>query len=113
MKYKTTQKAIRNNYNTIIKVYYCDAQTLLDLENPTAYTCGVYGWNADIYDLGGGVAIVTGYRPFGNVKPAYDKVKEYEDRAKKIRYNYNLTWQEQKAQLQQLINEFVKEVKSA
>ncbi len=113
MKYKTTQKAIRNNYNTIISLSYCAAQNLLNFENPTAYTCGVYGWNADIYDLGEGVAIVTGYRPFGNVKPNYDKVKEYEDRAEKIRYNNSLTWQEQKEQLKQLITEFVKEVKSA
>lgn len=113
MKYKTTQKAICNGYNTIISLSYCAAQNLLDLENPIAYTSGIYGWNADIYDLGGSVAIVTGYKPFGNVKPAYDKVKEYEDKAEKIRYNRDLTYQEQKVQLQQLINEFVKEVKIA
>lgn len=110
MKYKTTQKAIRNSYNTIISIGYCNAQNLLNLENPTAYTCGVYGWNADIYDLGGGVAIVTGYRPFGNVKPQYDKVKEYEDKAEKIRYARGTDYKTQKEQLQQLISEFVKEI---
>lgn len=110
MKHKTTQKAIRANYNTIIKIGYCDVQTLLNFKNSTAYTCGVYGWNADIYDVGGGVAVVTGYRPFGNVKPDYNKVRDYEDRAKKIRYNHNLTWQEQKAQIENLLNEFIKEI---
>lgn len=113
MKFKTTQKAIRNNYNTIISIGYCNAQTLLNLENPIAYTCGVYGYNADIYDLGGGVAVVTGYRPFGNVKPEYDKVKDYEKRAQKIRYDNSIPWQEQREQLKQLINEFAKEVKQA
>lgn len=115
MKYKTTQKAIRNGYHTIIKIGYCAAQNLLNLENPIAYTSGANGWNADIYDLGGGVAIVTGYNPFGNVVPSYDKIKEYEDKAEKIRYEYSLPWkwQEQGEQLKQLINEFVKEVKSA
>lgn len=113
MKYKTTQKAIRNGYNTIINLSYCATQNLLNLENPIAYTSGTYGWNADIYDLGGSVAIVTGYRPFGNVKPTYNKIKEYEDKAEKIRYNRDLTGQEQKEQLKQLINEFVKEVKNA
>lgn len=113
MKYKTTQKAIRNNYNTIINLGYCAAQNLLNFENPIAYTSGVNGWNADIYNLGGGVAIITGYRPFGNVNPDYDKVKEYEGKAEKIRYNYNISYQEQKEQLQQLLSEFVKEVTKA
>lgn len=113
MKYKTTQKAIRNGYQTIIKIGYCAAQNLLNFENPIAYTSGVNGWNADIYDIGGGVAIVTGYNPFGNVSPPYDKIKEYENRGEKIRYNNSLTWQEQREQLQRLIIEFVKEVKSA
>lgn len=110
MKYKTTQKAIRAHYNTIVKIGYCAAQNLLNYENPIAYTSGVYGWNADIYDIGGGVAIVTGYNPFGNIKPCYDKVKEYEIKAEAIRYNRNLSWQEQKAQIENLLNEFIKEI---
>lgn len=64
MKFKTTQKAIRANYNKIICVPYCGLQTLLNYENPVAYTIRHEGWAADIYDMGGGVAIVTGYAPF-------------------------------------------------
>ena len=66
MKYKTTMKAVMAGYQFVISVGYCDLQNLLRFQNPIAYTCGTYGWNADIYDFGN-VAICTGYRPFGNV----------------------------------------------
>ena len=62
MKFKTTQKEIRANYNKIICVPYCGLQTLLNYESPVAYTVRREGWAADIYDMSGGVAIVTGYK---------------------------------------------------
>ena len=56
MKFKTTQKEIRANYNKIICVPYCGLQNLLNYEIPVAYTVRREGWAADIYDMGGGVA---------------------------------------------------------
>ena len=66
MKYRTTAKAIRANYEAV-SLGYCEAQNLLRaVAEPEAYTCGVYGWNADIYrTTEPGKVIVTGYRPFG------------------------------------------------
>ena len=65
MKYVTTKRAIVDHYGErIISVPYCALQSLLRLEEATAYTSGTYGWNADIYDVNG-YALVTGYRPFG------------------------------------------------
>lgn len=110
MKFKTTQKAIKANYNTIICVLYCDLQTLLNYESPVAYTVRREGWAADIYDMGGGVAIVTGYAPFGNVRPSYELLEQYETGAEKIRYNYSLAWEEQREQLKQLTRAFIEEV---
>ena len=83
MKFKTTQKAIRANYNEIICVPYCGLQNLLNYENPVAYTARCEGWAADIYDMGGGVAIVTGYAPFGNIRPPYELRERYETDAEK------------------------------
>lgn len=83
MKFKTTQKAIRVNYNKIICVPYCELQNLLNYESPVAYTVRRDGWAADIYDMGGGVAIATGYAPFGNIRPIYEQVKAVEEQAKK------------------------------
>ena len=64
MKFKTTQKQIKTNY-TVIKVPYCGLQTLLRYRSPIAYTTRVEGWASDVYDLGYGVAVSTGYQPFG------------------------------------------------
>ena len=81
MKYKTTSKAIKEGYYHIIPVGYCELQSLLKYKRPNAYTCGVYGWNYDVYDIGGR-AICTGYRgmPSANVKKdSYAIAKKYED----------------------------------
>ncbi len=109
MKYRTTQKAIKEGYINKICVGYCNLQYLLGYENPVAYTARREGWAADIYDFGN-TAIITGYAPFGNIRPDYDICKKYENKAEKVRYDYSLSWEEQKEKLHQLINEFIKEV---
>jgi len=109
MKYKTTRKAVMNGYQDVISVGYCRLQTLLRCESEIAYTIRREGWGADIYHFGN-TAIVTGYAPFGNIRPDYETTKKYEAAAERIAYNYNLTWEEQKRQLAELINDFIKEV---
>lgn len=108
MKFRTTQKAIKENYSDIIEVRYADLSDLLTYKAPIAYTCGVYGWNADVYDIDR-VAIVTGYRPFENFKPAYEVIRQYNEKAKKIR-ELNISLEELKKRLDDLITEFIKEV---
>ena len=109
MKFRVTQKEIKANFDKIISVPYCGLQTLLCWESPFAYTARREGWAADIYDMGGGVAIVTGYAPFGNIRPTYELRARYETQAKAIRYNYRLSWDEQLEQLNQLAKEFIAE----
>ena len=108
MKHKTTQKAIKENYRKIINVGYAELQSLLKHLEPIAYTAGAYGSNADIYIING-VAIVTGYRPFGNIKADYDICEKYESEANQIIksvYNY----EERKTALDDLISKFIEEV---
>ena len=78
MKYKTTAKALRAGYYTIIRAGYCELQ-LLSYESPVAYSAGLYGWNFDVYEFDG-VAIVTGYRgmPSQNDRGDYKLAREYE-----------------------------------
>lgn len=83
MKYRTTKTAVTNGYGKRIEVGYCAMQSLLRFRNPVAYTCGVYGWNADIYEIDGFTCIVTGYRPFGNYSIDYDVLRELEKQADK------------------------------
>ena len=104
MKYRTTRKDTLRWYDCYM-VYYCDLQDLLYYRNASAYTCGVYGWNADIYTFGD-TAIVTGYRPFGR-KTDSKIIRAYNDLAKTIRNEYRYTWKEQEELLDQLIDEFL------
>lgn len=83
MKFKTTKKQIEQNYHRIVSVGYCEAQHLLKYHSPIAYSCGVYGWNADYYDIDG-VLIATGYRSLPkekNTQCNYEIVRRYDDRA--------------------------------
>lgn len=109
MKAKRTMRDIKSQYPTIIQVSYCDAQNMLCMDDPAAYTAGVYGWNADIYPITSGVAICTGYRPFGNVKPDWETVSRYEKRAREMRRDlWNV--EELEERLHNLQVEFVREV---
>lgn len=66
--------------NRIVEIGYCEIQCITNLLNARHYTCGVYGWNADIYEFEK-FAICTGYRPFGTYNT---KLVEYCERWNKI-----------------------------
>ena len=107
MKFKSTKGDIMANYPKVIKIGYCDLQFLLKYESPITYTAGVYGWNADIYDFNG-VAIVTGYRPFGNICPDRQIIEKYEKEAGNICHNYS--YEEGHKALRELQKNFMEEV---
>lgn len=116
MKYKTTKKAIQNNYRNIIRLGAVELYYLLKFTEPNAYTSGVYGWNADVYDFNN-VAIVTGYRPFGNITPDYKIVEKYNQLGREIceeehdpKKDWNEEREEKENRLNKLINQFIKEV---
>lgn len=110
MKFKTTKKAINEGFQTKICIPYCGLQHLLSRRQPVAYTARREGWAADIYDVGGGVCIVTGYSPFGNVRPEYDFIRRYDTAAADILYNYAFDPEEQTTELDRLLNEFIEAV---
>ena len=109
MKFKTTKKEIYQNYKNVICVCYCGLDNLLTNHDPIAYNSGVDGWKCDIYDING-VAIVTGYQPFGNICPHYDTIKKYDDEARKICCNSWGNYQKLLDQTDQLLNQFIEEV---
>lgn len=108
MKIKVTKKQIMKGYYNIICTGYCNLQALLNYVEPDYYTCGVYGWNSDVYKINNNTCIVTGYRPFGNIRN-YDLVKKYEQKAEKIIYNNDLDYEVKKKKLNKLLDKFVKE----
>lgn len=109
MKFKTTKRDVNNGFWKRVSIGYCDAQYLLYYKNPAAYTCGTHGWNADIYDFEN-IAIVTGYRPFGNVDCNYSILRKYEQKAEKIVHNYNMEYDERKKVVTDLLKEYLKTV---
>lgn len=106
-KIKVTKKAIKESYNTILSIGYCNTQYLLKYENEYAYSTRAEGWACDYYVVGN-VCISTGYSPIGK-SVNYDLTKKYEDQAREISCNYNLKWEEQKERIHELLVEFVNE----
>lgn len=107
-KIKVTRKAMKEEYSKIIGIGYCNAQYLLKFEEPFAYSTRAEGWACDYYNING-VLISTGYSHIDskNAKTNYETTKKFEDKAREIACNYNLTYEEQKEQITSLLNEFV------
>ena len=109
MKFRTTGKAIKANYDAVA-LGYCEVQTLFSGTEPNAYTCGVYGWNADIY-TNGHKAIVTGYRPTGRApRLSFDDVRGYEQTARLIVSDYSKPYEERQAKLAELRADFFSKI---
>lgn len=123
MKYQTTRKQVKLLNDNIIAIGYENAGALLKYKEPYAYTAGIYGWNADIYEVDG-LTIVTGYRPFGdlvdrnitndyNTKALRTLTKFRELRTKDDGTNGVNIIQEEKEAINNLLSEYITAVKEA
>ena len=92
----------------IIEVGYCDLQNLLSCETKLGYTCGVYGWNANVYDAGRAF-ICTGYRPFGTVSATHQLCEQY-DKAARDACHMETNHDVLKIRLKNMIADFVGDV---
>ncbi len=107
MEKRLTKKEVQEYYKNIISIGYCSAQCLLKGLEREGWTCGVYGWNADVYEINRTTAIVTGYRPFGNIDNKYKYLREYEEKAEKICKDYSLEYKDAMKKIAKLRNEYV------
>ena len=105
MKYKTTTKALRAGSCNLRCAGYCDLSSLLREHEPIAYTCGVYGWNYDVYEVYG-LTICTGYR--GMPGKRLEGIAEYEKKAGAIWDDYNKSYEERCEEVEKLLHEFCK-----
>lgn len=110
MKFKTTKKAINAGYSNRICIGYCNIQHMLQYKSPIAYTSRAEGWAADIYEISPNTVIITGYAPWGNIRPAYDVQRKYDCKAREIVGNWDLSVEERKKELEELIKQFIEEV---
>ena len=113
-KVKTTAKAIKNAYCNIITIGFCGMQHLLSYFTPAYYTCGVNGWNCDVFIVDDNTVIATGYRPVSGNLHSYELVEKYDEKAQKEIYGrWDIDYQEQKRIASQMLSDFVKEIKQA
>ena len=87
--------------------FYCDLSYLLRNHSPIAYTCGVYGWNFDVYDIYG-LTICTGYR--GMPGKRLEGIAEAEGKANEILSweNKSMTYEEKREAVENLLHDFCK-----
>lgn len=84
MKYKTTDREQRENNAFILGFSYCSIQNIERFLNPSAYTCGVYGWRADFYNFDGW-SISTGYGYLDYIsKTGYEDIDAYRTKKAQI-----------------------------
>ena len=112
MKVKTTRKSIVNSTpgNALKCAGYCDLQALLRNHQPIAYTCGVYGWNFDVYEVYG-LTICTGYRNMPGAR--LEEITEHEKRAAAIWSDYENYkgvdgYERQQQEVENILKEFCK-----
>ena len=110
MKFKATKKEMRESYDTIISIGYCNAQRLLSRETPIAYSAGTNGWSCDYYDVGG-VLISTGYSPLNSkhAKTDYETIRAYDKAAQAIINSNFGDYKAQKCRLDDLLRTFIRE----
>ena len=114
MKLRATKREIKENNYYILKIGYCELQYLLRPFEPFAYSCGVYGWNCDYYDITTNnhrIIISTGYAPIDNqnikVKNDFYKIiRKYDDKARAINGKPQ-DWKKTQSQLKKLMYKFI------
>lgn len=109
MKYKTTKKAMKEQYKNIICVSYCGLQTLLSHTNPFAYSTRTEDWACDYYYINSNTIISTGYAPIGNINTTYTTCQKYEKLANEI-FNTTYDYEKRCELLNDLIEQFTQEI---
>ena len=109
MKFRTTRAEIKKWHSHVYYCGYCDLQNLFRHREADAYTCGVYGWNFDLYDIDG-VAITTGYRGMIGERIPSELIRKYESKAKKAIEKANFDYKKTKSALDRLIAKFIEEL---
>lgn len=109
---RTTKKFVKENFSNVISLPYCAMQSLFDKTERDFYIADTLGWSSDVFTINNTTAVVTGYRPFGNVKPSYDMMKFYENAAREMREecrNGTCGYEELRTRLRGLAWDFVGE----
>ena len=109
MKSKVTKLSVKNSFNTILSIGYCDIQYLTYYKRAFGYSCGINGWSCDYYEIDN-VCMSTGYSPIGS-NVDYQLIKKYEIKAQKIVTDYNINYDLKVKKVNKLLTEFINKSK--
>lgn len=104
-----TKKAVKELNMPILSVGYCNLQSLLKYISPIGHSESVYGWDCDYFNICGTI-ISTGYRPIGT-SIDHSIIKEYENKARIICDNIDLSHNDKDSLLYTLLLEFINKIK--
>lgn len=110
MKVRETKKSIRSRFTQIVGMPYGRAQNLLRFQKPFAYSDRVEGWACDYYVVGG-VLISTGYDFIDSIGVNNVDARPYDERARAILHNYDIPYEEQKKQVEEILYEYIDAVR--
>ena len=105
MKIKVSKKEIKNNFNNIITIGYCNAWYLLAYKDADFYSCGVYGWSCDYYKIDYNTIISTGYAPIDGIRE-YEFTRKMNEKARKI-YNSDIPYENKKRKINNLLDKYI------
>lgn len=108
VKVKVTNKIIKN-FSNIICCGDGDLHYLLYFHDANYYNAGVYGWNYDAYIINYNTIIVSGYRTISHaIRTSWELREEYNEKAREIIKNHQLTYEQQRDQVEELLQEYCK-----
>lgn len=111
-KIRLTKKSLNTDYWNILGTGYCNLQFLLKFQEPFAYSTRAEGWACDYYNVDG-VLISTGYSPMKSkrVRSCYELEHEYDDIARGILEDSEISWEEKEEKVNRLLRQFIERIR--
>lgn len=111
MSMRVYKKHVRAAYPIVAYCGYCDLWYTLYFTPKIGHTERAEGWGCDIYELAPGIALTTGYAPFGNRRLPLAITERYEKKAAQI-LEENSYCYTAKEKLEVLLNELAAEIRT-
>ncbi len=108
MKTEITKKEIMSRFKKVYFLRFENGYNISRFIDPDYYTCGKYGWNCDVFNIGNQVALSYGYRPFGKEYPE-EQQEELVRKLEKLESRYDkgiIKYDTMKRKGREIINEF-------
>lgn len=111
MSRRVYKKHVRAAYPIVAYCGYCSLQYTLYFAPQFGHTERAEGWGCDVYEIAPGIALSTGYAPFGNRCLPLTITERYEKKAQQILEENSWSYIA-KEKLEVLLNELAAEIRT-